>query len=219
MKIEANTSQKAEELWQEFLKLVSDSYSEVAREFFARIEPLSFDAATGTITMAAESGFIEYWITNNYASFIREKLTQIAGSPVKLNMVVSPKAEKKENSGKAKKAPISPAEKEAEKPVQPALAAQAAVKPPVRPGDTLLAHSFNPLYTFDTFISGNSNALALAAAQAVATAPGERYNPLYIYGGSGLGKTHLLNAIGQKIAFNHHDWPIAYLSATDFVED
>ena len=75
---------------------------------------------------------------------------------------------------------------------------------------------FNPKYTFESFVVGNNNNFACAAARAVAEAPGKSYNPLFIYGGGGLGKTHLLHAIGRHISSNNKDARIAFLSAEKF---
>ena len=79
------------------------------------------------------------------------------------------------------------------------------------------SNGFNPKYTFQSFIVGNSNRLANAAAQAVAEKPGHIYNPLFIYGGVGLGKTHLLHAIGNLIAKNGHR--VLYVSTEQFTNE
>lgn len=80
-------------------------------------------------------------------------------------------------------------------------------------------NNLNPRLTFETYIVGSSNNFAHAAAQGVAKSPGTRYNPLFIYGGVGLGKTHLMHAVGHVIAQDHPDWTIMYLSAETFVND
>jgi chromosomal replication initiator protein len=75
---------------------------------------------------------------------------------------------------------------------------------------------FNPKFTFESFIVGSNNNFACAAAKAVAEAPGKSYNPLFIYGGVGLGKTHLLHAIGQHVSSHQKDVRVACLSAEKF---
>jgi chromosomal replication initiator protein len=80
-------------------------------------------------------------------------------------------------------------------------------------------HNLNPRLTFDTYIVGSSNNFAHAAAQGVAKSPGTRYNPLFIYGGVGLGKTHLMHAVGHAIYRDHPDWTILYISAETFAND
>ncbi len=84
-----------------------------------------------------------------------------------------------------------------------------------------IAHklNLNPKYTFDTFINGASNSLAFAASRAVAEEPANKYNPLFIYGGVGLGKTHLMHAIGNYVAQNKADQKILYVSIEKFTSD
>lgn len=77
----------------------------------------------------------------------------------------------------------------------------------------------NPDHTFDTFVTGNSNRMAMAAAFAVARAPGRSYNPLFIYGASGLGKTHLLHAIGNSARTEYPGLKVRYVSAEEFTND
>ncbi len=78
---------------------------------------------------------------------------------------------------------------------------------------------FNPRYVFDSFVVGNSNQFAYAAARAVAETPFRSYNPLFLYGGVGLGKTHLLHAIGHRLQLEHPELKIIYLAAEQFVND
>ena len=78
------------------------------------------------------------------------------------------------------------------------------------------AAPYNRRFTFDTFIVGENNKFAHAAASAVANALGKAYNPLFIHGATGLGKTHLLQAVGQNVMTNHRRPRIAYLSSEEF---
>jgi chromosomal replication initiator protein len=77
----------------------------------------------------------------------------------------------------------------------------------------------NPKFTFENFITGNSNQFAHAAAVAVAESPGKTYNPLFIYGGVGLGKTHLMNAIGNRVLDRRHDVSVLYVSSEQFTNE
>ena len=77
----------------------------------------------------------------------------------------------------------------------------------------------NPKYTFDNFVIGNSNKFAQAAAYAVSETPATTYNPLYIYGGVGLGKTHLMHAIGNRILQNHPETKILYVTSEKFINE
>jgi chromosomal replication initiator protein len=92
--------------------------------------------------------------------------------------------------------------------------------PPVVPAkDELPTATFNPRYRFDSFVVGNSNQLAFAASKSIAENPSGSFNPLFIYGGAGLGKTHLIQAIGQQIRENRPRLKIAYMSADSFVTE
>lgn len=92
-------------------------------------------------------------------------------------------------------------------------------QPPAK--DTLGSgkHNLNPRLTFETYVVGSSNNFAYAAAQGVAKSPGTRYNPLFIYGGVGLGKTHIMHAVGHMIYQDHPDWDVMYISAETFGSD
>ena len=81
------------------------------------------------------------------------------------------------------------------------------------------ATTLNPRYTFDNFIVGSSNDLAYTACQAVSVSPGTKYNPLFIYGGVGLGKTHLIQAVGNAITTGNPNAKVAYLSSETFVKE
>src|SRR5258708_24203534 len=108
--------------------------------------------------------------------------------------------------------------------LQPSPApAQLAAAPKARPepAEKNSTHepSFNPKNTFESFVVGNNNNFACAAAQAVAQAPGKSYNPLFLYGGVGLGKTHLLHAIGQYVVGHKKSARVAYVSSEKFTNE
>jgi chromosomal replication initiator protein len=83
----------------------------------------------------------------------------------------------------------------------------------------ITTHPFNPSFTFDRFVIGSSNQFAAAAAEAVAEGPGKTYNPLYLYGGSGLGKTHLLHSIANRLAETEPSLKVAYMTTEQFVNE
>ncbi len=170
----------AEKIWssaQEHLrsKLSADTYN----MWFASLRASAIDPSH--VTLEAANEFCEVWLKDNYLSLLQDALAVAAGRQLQVKF-----------KSPAGAVPMAAA---------PA-AAPAKVKTPAavheRPanGET----HFNPKNTFDTFVVGNNNNFAYAAAMAVAEAPGKSYNPLFLYGGVGLGKTHLLHAIGQHVA-------------------
>ncbi len=88
---------------------------------------------------------------------------------------------------------------------------------------TALTHNYrqgvNEKYTFENFIVGSANELAYAACQAIATSPGSKYNPLFLYGGVGIGKTHLIQAVGNEVVKNNPEARIVYVSTEQFVQE
>src|SRR3989449_2816656 len=100
-----------------------------------------------------------------------------------------------------------------------AVAESAPAPMPTRAGGTGTAEGMNPRYTFDAFVVGSSNQFAQAACQAVAELPSRAYNPLFIYGGVGLGKTHLLHAVGHQSARLFPGMSVAYLSSERFTNE
>jgi chromosomal replication initiator protein len=91
--------------------------------------------------------------------------------------------------------------------------------PRCRRGPQVIGSQLNPDFTFDSFVEGKSNQLARAASQQVAENPGKAYNPLFIYGGVGLGKTHLMHAVGNQMLKRNPNARIAYLHSERFVND
>ncbi len=106
---------------------------------------------------------------------------------------------------------------------EPILVGAKPVSGPSRPATSSLTHTYrqglNERYTFDSFIVGSGNELAYAACQAIAQSPGTKYNPLFIYGGAGFGKTHLIQAVGNAILANNTNARIVYVSTEQFVQE
>ena len=150
--------------------------------------------AEGNVIVAVPNAFTKAWLENKYHSFILKALQSISGNSVK---GITYQVELGRNPSQAN-APTSH--------LTHALAAPQNF-------------NLNPHYTFSTFIVGKNNELARAAAISVAQTPGQTYNPLFIYGGSGLGKTHLLQAIGNEIATRYPDKKITYAPCEKFTTE
>lgn len=142
----------------------------------------------GLFVIGAPTAFAMEWLENRLHSLVRKTLIGIAGRTVDVRFVVTPSGRAAARSGR-------PATRTTTKPAAPTPIATARPINPALP--TSGTANLNARYTFETFIVGSTNRLAHAAARGVADKPGEGYNPLFIYGGVGLGKTHLLHAIGH----------------------
>ncbi|MGI9228664.1 MAG: chromosomal replication initiator protein DnaA [Gammaproteobacteria bacterium] len=167
------------------------------------IRPLHAIEDQDSLRLLAPNRFIVDWINEQYRQRIEELLQNDNGAgQVKLSLSVG-----------------SQTQDTAEIPAERRVAANAAVAPPVKPAGSKRASSLNRNFTFDSFVAGKSNQLAQAAAQQVAENSGQTYNPLFICGGVGLGKTHLMHAIGQAIEKQKPGANIAYLHSERFVAD
>ena len=155
-----------------------------------------------TVVLEVANDFCEVWLKDNYLGLIRDVLAQASGQILKIKFRVGdapPLAASLDGSVKARpKAMVEPGERAA------------------APGREA---AFNPKNTFETFVVGENNNHAHPAAMAGAQAPGNSYNPLFFYGGVGLGKTHLLHAIGQHVATLKKVCRVTYLSSEKFTNE
>jgi chromosomal replication initiator protein len=166
------------------------------------------------------------WIRNQYASRIEAVLSEIAGKPVRLDLTLAAR------EGVVARVPTAPMRANGPLAVAQALNGHTNGAPGGSPnsptsarlsGDTNAAslprHRLNPALTFDTLVPGRANQMARTAALHVAGAPGQMYNPLFIYGGVGLGKTHLVHAVGNALMADRPDARVLYLHAEQFITD
>ena len=192
----------AEKIWesaQEHLraKLSQDTFN----MWFA---PLRVTALDGShIALSVPNEFCEVWLKDNYIGLIQDAVAIAAGCKLQIKF--------KAAADSYSAAAVVPA-KSANAPAK--LKPVAAERFPTN-GDLL----FNPKNTFESFVVGGNNNLAFAVSKAVAEAPGKAYNPLFLYGGVGLGKTHLLQAIGQHVVGNKKSARVAYVSSEKFTNE
>ena len=206
------------------------------QQFNTWIRPLPAAEVTdqgpaGTVvTLRVPNRFKLDWIRNQYASRIESVLTHLAGKPVRLEITL---ALRDGTSAAALNgaAPDAPGGFAAH--ASPTTASSAAANPSLtrahvfgeRPALSVLntplpsRSRLNPALTFDTLVPGRANQMARTAALHVAGAPGVMYNPLFIYGGVGLGKTHLIHAVGNALLADRPDARILYLHAEQFITD
>jgi len=165
--------------------------------WFAPLRPVSLDG--GRLQIAAPDRFHRDFVEDNYRSFFEEFLPSLAGESLRISFVVD------EAPRPASTPPLTPLPGPALTPV-PAPIDPREIRP-------------NSRYTFDTFVVGESNRFAFAATQAVAANPGKSWNPLFIHGDSGLGKTHLLHALAHAICEKQGGGRVAIVSSERYTND
>ena len=175
--------------------------------------------AGATVTIRVPNRFKLDWIRTQYAGRIETALSELAGKPVRLDILLSPR----DGIAKAGPAPAASAGATVARAVRGeggAAAGHLNGAPVAADMGTLPSRSrLNPALSFDTLVPGRANQMARTAALHVAGAPGAMYNPLFIYGGVGLGKTHLIHAVGNALLADRPDARILYLHAEQFITD
>ncbi|MGK2888385.1 MAG: chromosomal replication initiator protein DnaA [Candidatus Malihini olakiniferum] len=198
-------------LWQQCLARLQDELP--ATEFSMWIRPLQAALNDNTLALYAPNRFVLDWVRDKYLNNINGILNDFCGMDAPLlRFEVGSK-------------PLATAI--VSQPASPQAAVQPVRQAPMRPSwDTPLTqteHTYrsnvNPKHSFDNFVEGKSNQLARAAARQVADNPGVAYNPLFLYGGTGLGKTHLLHAVGNGIIARKPNAKVVYMHSERFVQD
>ncbi len=159
------------------------------------------------------------WIRSQYAGRIESVLSDLAGQPVRLDLqlaarepLASSHVRPSANDARGPAAPLT-----APRPAYAGSGPAGADTPSPPPAAS--RHKLNPALSFDTLVAGRANQMARTAALHVAGAPGAMYNPLFIYGGVGLGKTHLVHAVGNALLKDRPDARVLYLHAEQFISD
>ena len=204
------------DLWQRGCERLAAELPE--QQFNTWIRPLpAADVADGgagdaVVTVRVPNRFKLDWIRNQYAGRIEAVLTELAGKPVRLEIALAQREVAISLNGPAPGRPVSVAQ---------AFAGAANAAPIVVPtaARESARNRLNLNLTFDTLVPGRANQMARTAALHVAGAPGAMYNPLFIYGGVGLGKTHLIHAVGNALLADKPDARILYLHAEQFITD
>lgn len=183
-----------EKTWLSVLEILKSKISE--QNISTWINPINpVNIVENKLIVEVPNKFIKDWITDNYKKIIEETLSNVGTLNYEIDIKINKKIKAQKND--------VPLKVEITKKITPVE----------------FIPDINPRYTFETFVSGTSNQFAHAAAMAVSNNPATTYNPLFIYGGVGLGKTHLINAIGNEIHKNNKTTKICYYSSEKFTNE
>ena len=194
-----------------------------AQQFATWFRVLSAEETDSAITVVAPNAFISKWVRDRYLSTIDSLATAYFPQPRTIRLTVAATAGNGQ-SGAADRnlSPVvasAPAVARASPLIEPPPVAPAADNSNIIAVTPSRESTLNSSFTFDSFVTGKANQLARAAAMQVAGNPGDAYNPLFIYGGVGLGKTHLLQAIGNQLLREHPAARVRYIHAERYVSD
>ena len=188
----------ADALWQTAGQTLKEELRGNYPAWFGRSQAVALDG--DSFVLAVPSLFVKEWIEDRYAAQLRKAASSAAERDLSIALVVDESLAQE----------VEPSANSVDEMTAPGAG------PVPEPDDSV---PFHPKYTFDSFVIGSSNRFAHAAALAVAEAPAEAYNPLFIYGAAGLGKTHLLHAIGRYVREWHRGSVVRYVSTEQFMND
>ncbi|WP_434357723.1 chromosomal replication initiator protein DnaA [Parasalinivibrio latis] len=205
-------------LWLQCLQRLQEQLP--ATEFSMWVRPLQAELNDNTLTLFAPNRFVLDWVRDKYLDRINQLLNEFCGNDLPMlrfevgSRPVVPVAPPPQAAAPVQAAPSA----FNAQPVRPSVNRSWEEASPVMPA---ISHrsNVNPKHKFTNFVEGKSNQLALAAARQVADNPGAAYNPLFLYGGTGLGKTHLLHAVGNAIVQRKADARVVYMHSERFVQD
>lgn len=187
-------------LWLQCLQRLQEELP--AAEFSMWVRPLQAELNDNTLTLFAPNRFVLDWVRDKYLNNINRLLMEFSGNDVpNLRFEVGSRPV------------VAPAQLAQRKPIHKTWDDDSAA------ADITHRSNVNPKHKFNNFVEGKSNQLGLAAARQVSDNPGAAYNPLFLYGGTGLGKTHLLHAVGNAIVDNNPNAKVVYMHSERFVQD
>jgi chromosomal replication initiator protein len=212
-------------IWEKALAQISQQVNEgTFHIWFSQTAGLGL--VDDTYSVGVPSEFAKDWIDSRFRTLIADSVSQVVGQSVRCEIVVAPDLPPAVIPAQRDGAPPPPAQSTGDHPASPGSRDhherthrahhQAAGLPR---DDPATAAGLLAKYTFDDFVVGPSNRFAHAAALAAAETPGTQYNPLFIYGGVGLGKTHLLQAVGHYVLRNHPGLKVRYVTLETFTND
>lgn len=198
-------NEAGQSLWQTCVDHLAQELPE--QQFNTWIKPLLAHVADdlSKVTLFVANRFKLDWVRAQYSARIAALLEKIYGQPVVIELALTPRDNSQKSPLLSRPSDFFPGE-EVLGPVEEKTSGS--------PRNRL-----NPALTFDTLVEGTANRMARAAAMHVASSPGQLYNPLFIYGGVGLGKTHLMHAVGNRLLAEHPNAKVLYIHAEQFVSD
>jgi len=198
-------------IWPEFLAIVREEVgSRVVETWFKAILFYRWDAPQKTVYLRAPNTFVKEWVTSHYQKLFETHLGRLLNEQTITVLFINTATTEEIIPARA----LPPETTKQSPSAAPAVRPATAARPVLRQRS-----SINTLYQFNNFIVGPHNSLAYAAAYAITENPGKLYNPFFIYGDSGLGKTHLLQAIGNQIKERDKNFRILYQGADRFVNE
>lgn len=197
-------------LWEKCLGSLESEFP--SQQFNTWIRPLQAEQSDGRLVLLAPNRFVLDWIVERFLARINELVKHFSeNEPPTVSLEIGSK--------RSATAPTEPAFRSSPPAAQPAQAQPLKQSAVVHTDTTVYQSNLNVNFTFDNFVEGKSNQLAKAACLQVGENPAVAYNPLFLYGGVGLGKTHLLHAIGNQIIKNNPKAKVLYLHSERFVAD
>ncbi|WP_347252568.1 chromosomal replication initiator protein DnaA [Legionella sp.] len=191
----------SEDVWKKCRELLEDEYP--PQQFNTWLRPLQAEVHDNGLVLLAPNRFVVDWVKRNFYPRLKELISQIGGDAFSLLSIgIGTKTSEPSVTDSQPTKSATPVAKAA----------------PKKTADYKNSY-LNKKFVFESFVEGNSNQLARAASWQVAERPGDAYNPLFIYGGVGLGKTHLMHAIGNAILKNNPEAKVLYLHSERFVAD
>jgi len=199
-------------IWEDVLSIIREELNTPSfTTWFEHTVPLDL-TEDGVFIVGVQNEFARSWLEERYAQRLSAALRQVIGEDITVRIIVDPSATP------ASEAPVFDAPATAPLVQSPAGSASSDVSD-VDFAPSERVSPFDPKFTFDSFVVGDSNAFARNAALAVAEQPGLKYNPLFLWGGPGLGKTHLLQAIGNYVSLNFPHKKVMFVTSEEFTND
>ncbi|MCM3702557.1 chromosomal replication initiator protein DnaA [Paenibacillus macerans] len=181
------------EIWQQILAIINTKLSKPSFDTWFKATKI-VSMTDKAIVISAPTTFAVEWLESRYTKLVATTIFEFTGKQLDVSFVIEESA--------------------------PAEQTQVYKEPPAPvPSEESVSNMLNPKYTFDTFVIGSGNRFAHAASLAVAEAPARAYNPLFLYGGVGLGKTHLMHAIGHYILEHSPSSKVVYISSEKFTNE